>query len=188
MKIILSTALALVLLGCSDSAESNHAKQEIQKQLTESVSVISKSTQEVIEKAKEASKEIVKQAEVVSKESVKEVKETTGKVVATVAHETAKVAKKVEEEVKVPTPSTVPAIDGAKLYTACAGCHGSHGERKALGKSAIIQGWEATKTHKALLGYKDGSYGGSMKGVMKSQISKFNDAELEALAKHIAAL
>ena len=46
----------------------------------------------------------------------------------------------------------------AANYAACAGCHGQKGEKKALGKSAKIQGWPAEKTIAAMNGYKDGSY------------------------------
>jgi len=121
----------------------------------------------------------------VTKESVDEVKKSSAKVVSEVAHKTAEVAKEIEVQAK---EVVKPAIDGAKLFAKCAGCHGSHGERKALGKSQLIQAWSEEKTLTALHGYKDGSYGSSMKGVMKSQISKFSDAEIQAVAKYISGL
>jgi len=37
----------------------------------------------------------------------------------------------------------------------------------------------------SLKGYKDGSYGGAMKGLMKGQVAKYSDAELEAFAQTI---
>jgi cytochrome c-type protein NapB len=40
----------------------------------------------------------------------------------------------------------------------------------------------------ALKGYKAGTYGASMKALMSGQVSKFNNTELEALAKYIATL
>ncbi len=76
----------------------------------------------------------------------------------------------------------------AASFASCAGCHGANGEKKALGKSAIIAGWDVAKTTAALNGYKDGSYGGAMKGVMKGQVMRLSDADIAALAKHIAAL
>ena len=57
-----------------------------------------------------------------------------------------------------------------------------------MGKSEIITGWQVDKTIAALRGYKDGSYGKAMKGVMKGQVSRLDDAKIEALAKHIAGL
>jgi cytochrome c len=80
---------------------------------------------------------------------------------------------------------TVAAADGAKLYKSCAACHGKTGEKKALGKSAVIKGWEATKTVEVLNGYKAGTYGGAMKGLMKGQVKALDDAQIEALAKYI---
>jgi cytochrome c553 len=70
----------------------------------------------------------------------------------------------------------------------CTGCHGQNGEKQALGKSQIIKGWEANKTIAALQGYKDGTYGGVMKGVMKGQVMSLSDGDIEALAKHIEGL
>ncbi len=68
---------------------------------------------------------------------------------------------------------------------ACASCHGADWSKSALGKSKIV----ATLTHAeittALKGYKDGSYGGPMKGLMKGQVAKYSDAELEAFAQTI---
>ena len=75
----------------------------------------------------------------------------------------------------------------AASYAACAGCHGQNGEKKALGKSAIIAGWDEAKVVAALKGYKDGSYGGAMKGVMKGQVARLSDADIAALSKQIAA-
>ena len=82
---------------------------------------------------------------------------------------------------------TVAAADGASLYKKCAGCHGVSGEKKALGKSAEIKGWEAKKTITALKGYKAGTYGGAMKGLMKGQVAALDDAQIEAIAKFIEA-
>ena len=80
---------------------------------------------------------------------------------------------------------TVAAADGAKLYKSCGACHGASGEKKALGKSAVIKGWDATKTIEALNGYKAGTYGGAMKGLMKGQVKALDNAQIEALAKYI---
>ena len=78
------------------------------------------------------------------------------------------------------------AADGSALYSKCAGCHGSQGEKKALGKSKVINKMSKEDLITALNGYKDGSYGGPMKGLMKGQVSKLNHEDIEALALHIA--
>ena len=80
------------------------------------------------------------------------------------------------------------ASDGAGLYKKCASCHGAKGEKKALGKSQVITGWDVAKTTGALKGYKDGSYGAAMKGLMKGQVAKLSDADIDALATYIHGL
>ena len=52
----------------------------------------------------------------------------------------------------------------------------------------MIAGWDAEKVEKALHGYKDGSYGGAMKGVMKGQVAGLSDADIKALAAYISGL
>ena len=80
----------------------------------------------------------------------------------------------------------IMAADGAALYSKCAGCHGTQGEKKALGKSKIINEMNKEDLIFALNGYKDGSYGGAMKGLMKGQVAKLSDTDVEAIALHIA--
>ncbi|AXH14235.1 c-type cytochrome [Malaciobacter mytili] len=75
----------------------------------------------------------------------------------------------------------------AANFAPCASCHGAKAEKAALGKSQIIAGWDEAKTIAALKGYKDGSYGGAMKGVMKGQVARLSDADIADLAKQIAA-
>jgi len=82
---------------------------------------------------------------------------------------------------------TMLAADGASLYKKCASCHGKNAEKKALGKSAVIKGWEAKKAVDALNGYKAGTYGGAMKGLMKGQVASLNDEQIESIAKYIEA-
>lgn len=84
--------------------------------------------------------------------------------------------------------STLMAADGAALYKKCAACHGAKAEKKALNKSQIIQGWSKDKLVASLKGYKDGSYGGAMKALMKGQIASYSDADIEAVAEYITTL
>jgi cytochrome c-type protein NapB len=64
---------------------------------------------------------------------------------------------------------------------ACKGCHGANFEKKALGKSKIVKDMTKAEVSAALVGYKHGTYGGPMKGVMKGQVAKYSDAELKAI-------
>jgi len=82
----------------------------------------------------------------------------------------------------------IMAADGAALYKKCASCHGSQGEKKALGKSKVINEFSKENLVSALKGYKDGSYGGSMKALMKGQVSGLSSDDIDALSTHISTL
>ena len=66
---------------------------------------------------------------------------------------------------------------------ACAGCHGANFEKAALGKSKIVKDMTKADIETALKGYKDGSYGGAMKGVMAPNAKKLSDEDIKAIAE-----
>ncbi|MBD3824689.1 MAG: c-type cytochrome [Epsilonproteobacteria bacterium] len=80
------------------------------------------------------------------------------------------------------------ANEGEALFKKCASCHGQKAEKSALNKSQVIAGWDAAKIEAALKGYKDGTYGGAMKGLMKGQVASYDDAKIKAVAEYIATL
>ncbi len=69
--------------------------------------------------------------------------------------------------------------------SACAGCHGPHFEKMALGKSKIVANMTKSDIAYALKGYKNGTYGGPLKGIMKGQVAKYSNAVLDELADTI---
>ena len=77
------------------------------------------------------------------------------------------------------------SIASADAYTKCAGCHGAAGEKVALGKSKVIKDMSKADILAAMKGYKDGSYGGAMKGLMKGQVASLSDADMQAIADKI---
>jgi cytochrome c len=78
--------------------------------------------------------------------------------------------------------------DGGTLYKKCTGCHGVNAEKVALGKSKVIANMSEADLNTAMNGYKDGSYGGSMKGLMKGQVSKLSSDDIASLSKYITTL
>ncbi len=76
------------------------------------------------------------------------------------------------------------ALYGAST-AACVGCHGKNFEKKALGKSKIVKDMSKEDIVKALKGYKNGSYGGAMKGLMKGQVASLSQADMNAIAESI---
>ncbi|MDD2399576.1 MAG: c-type cytochrome [Sulfurovum sp.] len=85
--------------------------------------------------------------------------------------------------------STLLMADAAATYAKCAGCHGTNGEKAALGKSAIIKGQDAAKTVEQLNGYKAGTLNiHGMGGLMKGQVASLDDAAIKEVADYIAAM
>jgi len=76
------------------------------------------------------------------------------------------------------------ALYGAST-AACAGCHGQHFEKHAMGKSKIVKDMSKADILVALKGYKAGTYGGAMKGLMKGQVAALSDADMKAIAEMI---
>lgn len=79
------------------------------------------------------------------------------------------------------------AADGAALYKKCAACHGASGEKHALGKSKVIKDMSKEELVTAMNGYKDGSYGGPMKALMKGQVASLSDEDTNTLADFISS-
>ena len=96
------------------------------------------------------------------------------------------------EKNAAPAQKTVQAetaVSGHALYVQkCASCHGHNAEKAALNNSKIIAGWDKERTVQALTGYQDGTYGGSMKGIMKGQTGSLSAEQIEALSDYISTL
>jgi len=90
------------------------------------------------------------------------------------------------EEKKAEAPKEKSAPASAEVNTAaCAGCHGANFEKKAMGVSKVVNTLTKDEIKKALHGYKDGTYGGSMKTIMKGQAGGLSDAQIEAIANKV---
>jgi len=85
----------------------------------------------------------------------------------------------------IATLALVTAATAAVNGAACTACHGANWEKAAMGKSKIVADMTHADIAAALKGYKDGSYGGPMKGLMKGQVSRYSNEELEAFAQTI---
>jgi len=164
MKIVLSIVLGLFLIGCSNDNE---------KKSVESVKKEVVKKEEVKKPVKVKEKEVVKKKEEIKKPV--EVKEVTKVVQPQKTQE-----KKVEMEVSTRS--------GKEIFGVCAGCHGADASRSALGKSKVIKGWNAQKVTDALHGYRAGTYGGSMKGLMKGQVLKLSETDIKNVSEYISGL
>jgi cytochrome c553 len=85
--------------------------------------------------------------------------------------------------------SFVFAKSGATIYKQCASCHGKHGEKRAIGRSAIIAKQKPSLTIKQLRAYKKGSLDlHGMGAVMKKNVANLTDKDIKAVANYIAHL
>ena len=96
-----------------------------------------------------------------------------------------KVAKKKADAPASDKSATAQKASAGVDLSACAGCHGANFEKKAMGVSHIVKDFSRDDIVTALKGYKDGSYGGGMKGVMAGQVASFDDATIEKIADKI---
>ena len=84
--------------------------------------------------------------------------------------------------------SSLLAADAVSLYKPCIACHGNSGETTPpMDKvnKVVIKDMDKAKFISSIKGYKDGSYGGKLKALMKAQVNKLSDADIELLANHI---
>lgn len=96
--------------------------------------------------------------------------------------------KKVLFLVSLVCATSIFAADAETLFKTCATCHGAKAEKSALNKSQIIAGWDAAKITATLNGYKEGTYGGPLKGTMTPQVKNLSADDIKALAGYISTI
>lgn len=162
----LSILILIVFIACSDKKE----EKEISSVQTQEKS-----------KAIENKKTIVTEVIVETKKEVNEIIEVK-------KEELAKVIEVKKEAVIDKMKNVTASINAKKLYAACSSCHGLKAEKAALSKSEVINTWSEEKIYLALMGYKDGSYGRMMKGLMQGQVKNLNKEEIRALSLYISTV
>ena len=81
------------------------------------------------------------------------------------------------------------ASDGAALYKKCAACHGANGEKKALGKSEIINTMSKEELTTSLKEYKAGTRNTKgMGALMKGQVASYTEADITAVSEYISSI
>ncbi|GAA9549183.1 cytochrome c [Helicobacter pylori] len=81
--------------------------------------------------------------------------------------------------------NTLMATDVKALVKSCAACHGVKFEKKALGKSKIVNMMSEAEIEKDLMDFKSGA---NKNPVMTAQAKKLSDEDIKALAKYIPTL
>ena len=212
MKNIILIVTLLIFAGCSnDDNKETNTKQEVKdiKQLPQKpkskvlndIAASRKAQANIVKTKKEVipSKkiEVPKKIETpkklnVTKPKIEELKVEKVKAVEKLIVEKTIVEEKIQEikqDIKEePVKVVQTGKSGAEIFKACTACHGTNADKAALGRSKIIKGWSADKTLNALNGYKDGTYGGAMKGLMKGQADFLNDEEMKKVSEYISKL
>jgi len=191
--ISLAVAALVLMTGCNEkkSEEVSKVAAPMQKSVEQSAPVVTPSaTAPKAKAAPAAASEVKKDTTKVEKKAKKAVEIATQKsesIAQSVKEEAAK-AKEALLAVAETPKEAAPSVDASKLFVKCAGCHGSKGEKRALGQSNIIAGQSKTELVKKMEGYKNGTYGGPMKGVMKGQVGSLTPEQIDALAGYISSL
>lgn len=211
-KILLSSFVAVAIFaGCTESTETEAKTQKSVEQAEVKVEKEASAESKLVDQVKESTSkitEVVKNAssEVASKvvEESKQIAQKGSEAAKSIESKAQVVAKELTDEIVNKTKEAKTSIEssidkivetksdkniagGKSLYLKCAGCHGQNGEMKALGKSQIIKGWDKQQVLDSLVGYKEGTYGAAMKGVMIAQVSSLTNEELEVLSEYIAS-
>jgi cytochrome c553 len=189
MKIILSITMALFLVACSDDAAKQTQKaheQKVQKNTTKEVKPVKK---EVI--AKKTIPKNIEKVDIEPKKTIEKNKTTESNIqkkenIQKKANNESIEVEKIVQEIVTIEESKV--INPKTVYKACSSCHGENAQKAALGKSKIIKGWSSDKIINALNGYKDGTYGGSMKALMAGQAKMLSDEKTKIVAEYISKL
>jgi cytochrome c553 len=189
------------------SAKAADAMEKAKEKAAEAVEAAKESAAHMADAAKVKADEAMKEAKKKASEAVDAAKESAAKMAEEAKTKAAEVAETVQdkaneamsavtgakEEQSVEKAATgasaAVASNGAALYAKCAGCHGSDGKTKALGKSPVIAGQSAEQLKKALEEYKAGTrnaYG--MGGLMKGQAAGLSESDIAALADYISKL
>ena len=74
------------------------------------------------------------------------------------------------------------------FHKKCSGCHGTNGQKKALGRSYIINQMDKERLLKSMQGYQNGTYGGVLKGLMRGRLRDLSSKQIDLLATYIAAM
>ena len=202
MKYFISSLVfvTLILTGCGEEKQklkeevkATNKKDNMQKMAvevsnssTKIMTTISSASKDIVAEVSKTSKKIGKLSEDLISKTKKSLNEQTNKVMKKASNVSTEIKKKfynIRNANQLKEEKTLKAIS---LYKTCISCHGQNGEQKALGKSNIIKGLTKEVILHALKGYKNGTYGGVMKGIMTAQVSNKSNEELELLSDYIS--
>lgn len=75
---------------------------------------------------------------------------------------------------------------GLSTQKGCVACHGANMERKAppvTPETRVVAEMTKDEIKASLKGYKDGTYGRATAAIMKGQVARLSDADIDAIAE-----
>jgi len=179
--------VCFLFIGCS-----NETKEEVKEVTNNTIDKVAEVSNEAKSETSNTVDKVVSKTKEVATQATQKTAEVVDKVVAKTKEAASDIATgvtEVKEDLKQQIhQATAPKIDAKRLYARCIACHGANGEKEALNASQIIQNWDEDKIYEALKGYKDGTYGRTMKSIMQGQVKNLSIEEMKALSSYIITL
>lgn len=170
-EIVMALSVSALLVGCVDSSTGAAARADMEGETTKV----------------EAKAEVAPAEAAPAVEAAAPVEEAA----PAAAEEAAPAETPAPAEEAAPAKEAAPAAEeaapaaAAVNLSACGACHGANFENVAMGVSKVVKDMSQEEIVAALKGYKAGTYGGAMKGLMQGQVAAFDDAMIEAAAAQI---
>jgi len=197
---------AMLLTGCNNASSnakeatatageaSSSTMDTAKEKMSQAADTTKEKAAETMEAVKEKTADAVEATENKAKEVAMAAKEKAAEMMDSAKEKAADAVEATKEKAAEMTGAadkkTSPdSGQGKALYAKCAGCHGSDGKTKALGKSDIIAGMDAAVIAEDLKGYKAGILNKhGMGGIMKGQAAPLSDADISVLSAYISSL
>ncbi|MCF6346553.1 MAG: c-type cytochrome [Thiomicrorhabdus sp.] len=176
---LLSSAM-LLSTGCSnegadDAAEQSGAVSGLLEETTSAATAVIDDTKTVVEDTTAAASSVVDSAKTAVTDTATSVASDVKTTEATAA-----VTETIAEK-----KADVPAVDGAKIYANCSGCHGENG---GGGVGPALNTQASSDIADKLQRYKAGEQIGPMSGMMQPIAKNLSDAEIDAVSAYSSSL
>jgi len=200
------TLLSLVAAAVLFTACGEDAKKAVAEATAKTTEVVKETATSAVEATKEVASETTEKAAAAVAEKAAEAAEALKERAAAVTEEVkAKTAEVVEatketasetvaaaKEVVTPAAVEAPTANneaGKAAYAKCAGCHGTNGQSKALGKSEVVAGQSVADLTAKITEYKAGTRNVAGMGMlMKGQVASMSDDDIKAVSEYMSAM
>jgi len=172
-RLWMACMVALAVSGCGEETQ-----RAVAEATAKGVEFSEKSGTEVTDATKKTATQLAKEATQAATKAVETVKQSAEKTI-----------EEAKEEISKVVVAQTPGDAGETLFAKCVGCHGTKGEKHALGKSAILAGQSASELADKLKAYQAGTRNvAGMGALMQGQVASLSRSDILALAEYISTL